>query len=82
MTKLEKLIKQKGLSVYKLSLIANISRITIVRLCNKKSKLSSISVDSAIRICNALDCKFSDIAENEDEDFMNELNKFEKATNQ
>lgn len=80
MTKLEKLIKQKGLSVYKLSLIANMSRITIVRLCDRKTTLSSISVDSAISICNALNCKLSDIAEDDDKEFINKLKEFEKAT--
>lgn len=78
MTKLEKLINERKLNVYQLSLKADMSRITIFRLCNNKTSLRNISVESAIKICNTLNCKLSDIVEDDDPDLNKLVNKFER----
>ncbi len=56
---LNKTLKSKGISQYKLSQLTGITQGNINNLCNNKT--SSIQFSVLDRICEALDCDISDI---------------------
>lgn len=59
--KLDKLIKQKGISKNKLSHKAEMQRTQINNYC--KNNIKRLDIDVLSRICSALDCKIEDLLE-------------------
>ncbi len=59
--KLDKLIKQKGISKNKLSHKAEMQRTQINNYC--KNNIKRLDIDVLSRICSALDCTIEDLLE-------------------
>lgn len=59
--KLDKLLKEKGMSKAKLSHRAEMQRTQINNYCN--NKITRLDTDVLARICSALDCEISDLLE-------------------
>ena len=59
--KLEKLLKERGMSKNKLSHKAEMQRTQINNYC--KNEITRLDIDVLARICTALECKLEDLLE-------------------
>ncbi len=69
MTKLEKRVREKGISMYKLAKGCGISRTMFYETFSGKKDFSHFRLDVAIKTCMILGCKLSDLIEDDDENF-------------
>lgn len=67
MTKLEKQMKLNNTNSHKLNVNNNIPRLAIYGLNDHTKKWSNLPLKTAINLCLALNCKLSDLVENDAE---------------
>lgn len=78
MTKLEKLLKEKGITAHQLSLKADIRYATLHKLIKNNVNWSYFPLKVSLKIANTLNCKISDFVEDSETEILKELKKYEK----
>lgn len=73
MTKLQKVREKNNLNKWQLHCKCGISRIVLDHLERKESSLGQINVKTLFALCDALNCKVSDIAEEDEKDNLYQL---------
>lgn len=77
MSKLEKQIKASQINLYNLEKNYDISRGTMYGLLDNTKKWANITLKTAINLCIALNCKLSDLIEN-DKTLLEAIKKYER----
>ena len=69
MTKLEKRIKERNVPINKLAKMCDISRTMFYETFRGDKMFSHFRLDIATKVCTILDCKLSDLVEDDDENY-------------
>jgi len=67
MTKLEKMILDKGVKIYHISRDTFVWRSTIYDIIQGKTTILNIPAKTALEICNYLECNIMDLVDDDDE---------------
>lgn len=77
MTKLEKQIAKQNLNLHQLEINYGVPRTTLIGILNGSRKWQNVTIGKAINLCLALNCKLSDLVEN-DTQLIEKIKKYEK----